>query len=110
MIRADQAQLPPIIRDNLDQIEKLCKKYGVRKLDIFGSALRDDFRVDSDLDFTVEFRPDAPREGWGGAYMALMRALKEALSRDVDLVEYSAVRNPYFKAELDETRVNIYAE
>ncbi len=46
-------QLPP------DKIADFCKRNRIRKLSLFGSALRDDFRPDSDIDLLVEFQPDA---------------------------------------------------
>jgi predicted nucleotidyltransferase len=39
------------------QIAKFCRRHKIRKLAVFGSALRDDFRPDSDLDLLVEFEP-----------------------------------------------------
>jgi predicted nucleotidyltransferase len=41
-----------------EKIEKFCKKHHIRKLSLFGSALRDDFTPESDLDILVEFDPD----------------------------------------------------
>ena len=41
-----------------EQIAAFCQKHGIRRLAIFGSALRDDFRPDSDVDVLVEFAPD----------------------------------------------------
>ena len=41
-----------------EQIAAFCQKHGIRRLAIFGSALRDDFRPDSDVDVLVEFEPD----------------------------------------------------
>jgi predicted nucleotidyltransferase len=42
-----------------DKVAKFCKRNGIRKLPLFGSALRDDFRPDSDIDLLVEFRDGA---------------------------------------------------
>lgn len=39
------------------QIANFCRKYHIRKLSLFGSVLRDDFRPDSDIDTLVEFEP-----------------------------------------------------
>jgi len=39
-------------------IAAFCQKHGIRRLAVFGSALRDDFRPDSDVDILVEFEPD----------------------------------------------------
>jgi predicted nucleotidyltransferase len=41
-----------------DKIAQFCKRNGIRKLSLFGSALRGDFRQDSDIDLLVEFQPD----------------------------------------------------
>ncbi len=101
--------LPPLRRDRLDPIARLCEQTGVKRLDVFGSALRDDFDPDrSDLDFVVEFKPETPRLGFAGPYFRLLAELKKLLGVEVDLVEYSAVRTPFFREELDEKRVPIY--
>lgn len=42
-----------------DKITDFCRRNRIRKLSLFGSALRDDFRQDSDIDLLVEFQPDA---------------------------------------------------
>jgi uncharacterized protein len=42
-----------------DKIADFCKRNRIRKLSVFGSALRDDFRPDSDIDLLVEFQPEA---------------------------------------------------
>ncbi len=49
----DLAQLPHA------EIEALCREYHIHRLALFGSALRDDFTADSDIDVLVEFEPDA---------------------------------------------------
>lgn len=75
-----------LIRRNIAQIVALCEKHKVKELCVFGSALTDKFTNYFDFKF----------------------ALEELLHRDVDLVEYEAIRNPYFKAEVDETKQPIY--
>ena len=82
---------------DLDAIARACKRYGVERLRIFGSALTDHFdRERSDIDFLVDFAP-------GNAnlfrdYFDLKFELERITGRPVDLVDASAVRNPYFKA------------
>ena len=72
-----------------NQIEAFCKKWGIRELALFGSALRDDFRPDSDVDFLVSFSPDVT---WGLLDHAVMeRELAEIVGRPVDLVSRKAV-------------------
>jgi uncharacterized protein len=47
-----QIELPPMI------IRRFCQKHHIRKLSVFGSVLREDFRPESDIDFLVEFDPN----------------------------------------------------
>ena len=65
-----------------DKVAEFCKRNRVRKLSIFGSALRDDFRADSDLDVLVEFEPGHVP---GLAFFAMENELSEILGRKVDL-------------------------
>jgi hypothetical protein len=91
------------------EIEELCRTYRVRQLDIFGSAVRDDFDpAHSDLDFLVEFEPD-PDLNTFHAYMDLRADLARLLGRPVDLVMPSAIRNRYFRKEVEATRKPLYA-
>lgn len=91
------------------QIETLCRKYGVKRLELFGSALRDDFEPEtSDFDFFVEFED----LGWKGSfkrYMGLKLDLEDLLGRPVDLVEPHAVTNPYFLQVAKRHREVVYA-
>jgi hypothetical protein len=50
--------MPAKIAIPLDQIAEFCEKYHVRKMSLFGSVIRDDFRPESDVDVLVEFLPD----------------------------------------------------
>src|SRR5690349_877550 len=66
-----------------DRIRGFCERHGVRRLSIFGSALRDDFRPDSDVDVLVEFAPGETPSllDLGGMQVELT----EMLGREVDL-------------------------
>jgi len=98
-----------LIDRHLPQIEALCRTYRVRQLDVFGSAIREDFDpVRSDVDFLVEFEPD-PDLNTFHAYMGLRDELSRLLERPVDLVMPSAVRNRYFAQEIAATREPLYA-
>ncbi len=66
-----------------DEIEAFCKRHHIRLLALFGSALRDDFRSDSDVDVLVEFEPGHVP---GLALIRLQDELSRLLGRDVDLV------------------------
>ncbi len=100
-----------LIKRNMAQIIALCEKHNVMQLYVFGSVLTDKFNKNSDIDFTVVFDRDAlPLPVYGDNYFEFKFALEDLLNRDVDLVEYNAVKNPYFKEELDETKQLIYGQ
>ena len=90
-------------------ISAICQRFGIRKLEVFGSAARaDDFRPDSsDADFLVEFAPDVQPGLY--AFFGAKAALEALLGRGVDLVEPGAVRNPYVLASINRNREAIYA-
>lgn len=91
------------------ELERLCQKYGVEELALFGSALRDDFDAEkSDIDFVVKFSPREPRE-YARAYFAFLEALEELFGRRVDVLSLRAVRNPYLKANIESTKRTLYA-
>ena len=93
------------------QIVALCEKHKVRQLYAFGSILTDRFNEESDMDFIVVFDRGAfDIVGYADNYFGFKYALESLFNRDVDLVEYIAVKNPYFKEELDETKKLIYGQ
>ncbi|MBP5483991.1 MAG: nucleotidyltransferase domain-containing protein [Bacteroidales bacterium] len=96
-----------LIRRNLAQIIALCEKHKVRELCVFGSVLTDSFNKDSDVDFTVVFDKSAVGDYFTN-YFDFKFALEELLHREVDLIEYEAIRNPLFKEEVDHTKQAIY--
>jgi predicted nucleotidyltransferase len=65
-----------------DRIADFCRRHHIRRLSIFGSALRDDFDADSDVDVLVEFEPGYVP---GFAFFAMETELSEILGRQVDL-------------------------
>ncbi len=72
-----------------DRIKEFCHRWKIVELSLFGSALREDFRPDSDVDLLVRFAPDAD---WSLLDHARMeRELSEILGREVDLVSRTAV-------------------
>ena len=99
-----------VISDNKDKLAELCRRHGVARLEVFGSAAREvDFDPDSsDVDFLVEFDlGSAPATL--DQYFDFRDALRGALGRPVDLVEAAAVRNPYQCAAIDRLRELIHA-
>ncbi len=91
------------------QLRVLCRSLAVQRLELFGSATGAAFDPErSDLDFLVEFAPDSPRRALD-SYFALKEALEALFGRAVDLVMPDAVTNPYVRAEIERSRVTLYA-
>ena len=98
-----------IVEQHREQLLALCRRYDIRRLDLIGSATRDDFDpVTSDLDFVVEFENLTP-DNAADRYLGLMIDLEDLFGRKIDLVSYPGIRNPYFKKVVDRTRVTLYA-
>ena len=103
--------LPPLIAEKLPEVRALCEKYYVRKLTIFGSAVKGTFDPhESDLDFVVDFDEDPTNTdyAWGGRLVALIGDLQDVFGRKVDLVERRLIENPYFIKVLALTERPVY--
>jgi len=92
------------------EIAQLCRDYGARRLDVFGSAARGtDFDpITSDADFLVDFEPGTglpPLEPFFG----FAGALERLLGRKVDMVETGAIKKPFILAEINRVREIVYA-
>ena len=97
-----------IVEAHLGDIEALCRKHGVRRLAVFGSGVRVDFDDgESDLDFLVEFAPMSPRDH-KEAYFSLLEELEALFSRDIDLVELHAVKNPFVRSRIETDQETVY--
>lgn len=90
-------------------LTKICKKYHVSQMIIFGSAIRSDFDPDtSDIDILVSFKTMSPTEH-ADAYFGLLEELEQLFGSSVDLLEEKAVKNPFLKKSIDESGIVIYA-
>jgi predicted nucleotidyltransferase len=97
------------IDPQLAEVSALCRRYGVRKLELFGSAGTGAFDSQtSDLDFLVDFDPDGD-ETLFHRYFGLKEALEVLFGRKVDLVMVGALENPYFIESVNKTRHAVYA-
>ncbi|MBI4492466.1 MAG: nucleotidyltransferase family protein [Chloroflexi bacterium] len=90
-----------------EQIAEFCRRHHIRTLALFGSVLREDFRPDSDVDVLVEFEPDARLSLFD--IVEMQDELAVLFGRPVDLVEKSALRNPFRRHEILRTHQVIYA-
>ena len=85
------------------QLAEFCKKNHIKKLSFFGSALRDDFGPDSDVDTLVEFGPET-RIGLIG-FAGLELELSKILGRKVDLNTPASISKYYREKVLAEAEV-----
>lgn len=99
----------PLIAQHRADIAALCRRRGIRRLEVFGSAARSgDFDPElSDADFLVEF--EAPAGPSLEEFFGAKTELEQLLGRAVDLVEPEAVRNPYVLAGINRHREPVYA-
>ncbi|MEW6234189.1 MAG: nucleotidyltransferase family protein [Candidatus Omnitrophota bacterium] len=99
--------MEPRIPIDREKIEKFCAKWSVKEFYLFGSVLRDDFGPDSDVDVCVRFDPNAP---WDLMHIVeMIEELEGIFGRKVDLLEADAIRNPFRKKRILQTRRLIYA-
>jgi predicted nucleotidyltransferase len=102
-------QMLHLIEQHREQINNLCRTHGVKRLELFGSAARDDFdSTKSDLDFFVEFVSyDDPKiaDHWFG----LQEDLEQLLGFNIDLTSLRTARNPYFLQVANRHKVLLYA-
>ena len=89
------------------KISEFCRRWGVVEFSLFGSALRDDFRPDSDVDVLVTFSRQAQISLFDLVQMKL--DLEKIFHRPVDIIEKDALENPFRKREILRTAQVIYA-
>lgn len=98
-----------LLQRHRNQVAELCRKASARRLDAFGSAVRDDFDpARSDLDFVVDFDAKTPAE-YANSYFELKEGLEALFGRPVDLVTERSLTNPYFRNRIAGQRQTIYA-
>ena len=98
-----------VLESHRQQLADLCRKYRVRQLDVFGSAARGNFdEAASDVDLLVEFE-DMSHADRADAYLGFLTDVEVLLRRRIDLVEVGAVRNPYLRRGIEESRELVYA-
>lgn len=101
-----------MIADNLaipaELLADLCRRWRIKRLSLFGSVLRDDFDVDSDVDVLIAFCDDAEWSLWD--WIELVEELRQFFGRSVDVTEESGLRNPFRRQEIMRTRMVIYGD
>ncbi|MEK7676603.1 MAG: nucleotidyltransferase domain-containing protein [Verrucomicrobiota bacterium] len=99
------------VQVNREALGAFCRERGIARLELFGSALREDFREDSDVDLLCSLRPDAHPTLFDWADM--QEKLAEMFGRPVDLVSRRAIehsKNRYRKHAILSAALPIYVE
>lgn len=101
-------EFPGIIAEKLTEIAALCRRFGVRRLDLFGSAATGRFDpAKSDLDFLVEFE-EMPPGKYAKACFGLHEGLEQLFGRSVDLLTKPALANPYLRRQIESEKRILY--
>lgn len=99
----------PDVAERTAELSEFCKLYHVARLDLYGDAATADSLGEKDsLTFVVEFKPSA-RIIYADTYFGLLESMEQLFGQPVELAIYSAIKNPYFRQIVDDTRTNIYA-
>jgi predicted nucleotidyltransferase len=92
-----------------NEINALCANHNVKSLYAFGSVLTPNFNTNSDIDLIVDFK-EIDVKDYADNYFDFKFSLQDILNRPVDLLEEQAIKNPYFKEELNKKKVIVYKE
>ncbi|MEO7120045.1 MAG: nucleotidyltransferase domain-containing protein [Ginsengibacter sp.] len=99
-----------IVRDNIEEIVKACKKMQLQSLFLFGSAGNETkFTKDSDLDFLYQFKKDEHGLTLSQYdYFDLMFELEKITGKQIDLVAEEKIKNKYFLERVNNEKIKIY--
>jgi len=91
------------------EIGELCRRFGVTRLRLFGSALQDNWDPDSsDFDFLAEFDRNISLNAYD-QFMGFILELETLLGRKVDVVDWNAAKNPFFRKLAESQAKEVYA-
>lgn len=96
-----------LINKHIVELNNLCKKFYVAELYVFGSAAKDSFTKNSDIDFLVRFSGVNPIDYFDN-YMDFKSNLSELFSREIDLVEIQTIKNPILKKSINRDKILLY--
>ena len=90
-----------------NEINTLCANHKVRSLYAFGSVLTPNFNTYSDIDLIVDFK-EIDVKDYADNYFDFKFSLQDIFNRPVDLLEEQAIKNPYFKQVVNQTKELVY--
>jgi|SRR5690606_17021789 len=97
-----------LIKNHIEELQRLCETYDVKTMYVFGSACTDNFTEGSDIDILISFK-DIPFDKYTDNYFDIHFKLEELFGRKVDLVTEKSLSNPYFIQSVEETKQLLYA-
>ncbi len=96
-----------LLEDRREDISALCKRYGIVRLEVFGSAATGAFDPEtSDVDFVVDLGGYEP--GVARRFFEFADGLEALLERHVDLITEEQIRNPYYRRSVERSRELVY--
>lgn len=96
-----------LVEDKRDDIAVLCRRFGIQRLDLFGSAATGDFDPEtSDLDFVVDLGEYDDTVHL--RYLGLVAGLQDILECDIDVLTADTIRDPFLLAAIDHDKVRLY--
>ena len=97
-----------IFENKKKDLDKVCKTLDIKRLYVFGSAVSNNFREDSDIDFLISFSDKLSIKEYTNNYFTLHYKLRELFKREIDIVTERTLTNPYFIESINETKVLLY--
>jgi predicted nucleotidyltransferase len=99
-----------LIEQHHSALSDLCRRHGVERLYLFGSAAGERSERPGDLDFLVEMTDRQPTASYADRYLDFADELERLFGRRVDLVTDQSIRNPYFRREIEATRELVFGK
>jgi uncharacterized protein len=97
-----------IVLDKMEDLKRLCIKYNVNSMFLFGSVCTNRFNEKSDIDILISF-DNISIEQYTDNYFDLHYALENLFSRKIDLLTDNSLSNPYFIKGMEQTKQLVYA-
>jgi len=99
------------LTNQTEEVRRLCEKFKVRRLSVFGSVCTEHFAESSDIDFLYLFDSERlPLVEYADNFFGFKESLQKLFQRQVDLVPEKTLSNPYFLEEMEKTKVLIYEQ
>jgi uncharacterized protein len=92
-----------------NEIYSLCSQNKVKALYVFGSVLTERFNDNSDIDLVVDIDSNDPFD-YADRYFNLKFGLQDLIKRPIDLLENKAIKNPYIRQNIDQSKALYYAK